>query len=191
MVRRGSLKLRDDIACGLKENENQENTASSPCTCEETIGKFSGTFENMIHNNLAPSQQQKTKNRNLQNRWLLDNIFDSYGNYIFCFSCIKNILKVSGKRIRRLREIKRQQATAPTIKIRKDQILPEQISDIIPPNDKSNILSWWLNLKNSSIVELRSSPKLHKGNMLNRIYLLGLVIYVYSWTMVQQTKINS
>ena len=159
--------LRDDIACGLKENENQENTVSSSCTCKETLGKFSDTFENMIHNNLAPSQQQKTKNRNLQNRWLLDNIFDSYGNYIFCFSCIKNILKVSGKRIRRLREIKRQQAKAPTIKIRKDQILPEQIIDIIPPNDESNILSWWLNLKKSSIVELRSSPKLHKGKSNN------------------------
>ena len=159
--------LRENIACGLKDHENRKNTISPTCTCQETLGKFEDTFKNMLHNNLSSTQQPKTKNRNLQNKWLLDNIFDSYGNYVFCFSCIKSILKVSGKRIHRLREIKRQQAKSPTIRIRKDQVLPEQTCDIVPPINETNLLAWWMSLKDSSMVEIRSSPKLHSGKSNN------------------------
>lgn len=156
--------LREDIANGLKENETCP--ASPTCTCQETLGKFSDTFKNMLHNNL-PAKQPKTVNRNLQNRWLLDNIFDSHGNYIFCFSCIKNILNVSGKRISRLREVKREQAKSPTIKMRKDRVLPEQIRDIVPPADEGNVLSWWMNLNDAGTVEIRMPPKLHGGKSNN------------------------
>jgi len=156
--------LREDIASGLKDDKDQKKQL---CTCQETLGKFSDTFTNMLHNNLSSSQQAKTKNRNLQNKWLLGNIFDSYGNYVFCFSCIKSILKVSGKRIHRLREIKRQQAKAPTTRIRKDRVLPEQICDIVPPITETNVLSWWMSLKDSSVVEVRSTPKLHRGKSNN------------------------
>lgn len=156
--------LREDIATGLKDNEM--HSTSPPCTCQETLGKFSDTFKNMLHNNLS-TKQPKTKNRNLQNKWLLDNIFDSYGNYIFCFSCIKKILKVSSKRICRLREIKREHAKSPTIKVRKDQVLPEQIFDIVPPVNENNVLSWWMNLKDADMVEIRSAPKLHGGKSNN------------------------
>jgi len=155
--------LREDIACGLKDNEKLENGVSPSCSCQKTLGKFSATFNNMLRNNLSSTRQPKIKDRNLQNRWLLANIFDSYGNYIFCFSCIRSILKVSGKRICRLREIKRQQTKAPTIRIRKDQVLPGQTCDIIPPVNEVNALVWWMNLEDSSMVELRFSPKLHGG----------------------------
>jgi len=155
--------LREDIACGLKDNEKLKNGVSPSCSCQKTLGKFSATFNNMLRNNLSSTQQPKVKDRNLQNRWLLANIFDSYGNYIFCFSCIRSILKVSGKRICRLREIKRQQTKAPTIRIRKDQVLPGQTCDIIPPVNEVNALVWWMNLEDSSMVELRFSPKLHGG----------------------------
>ena len=133
--------LRKDIATGLKENEIDSITPK--CTCLETLGKFSDDFQNMLHNNLS-TKQPKTINRNLQNKWLLDNLFDSHGNYIYCFSCIKKILNISGKRLCRLREIKRDQAKTPKIKVRKDQVLPEQICDIVPPVSETNVLSWWI-----------------------------------------------
>lgn len=161
---RSPYVLREDIATGLKDNDMLPT--SSECTCQETLGKFSETFENMLHSNLS-TKQPKTKNRNLQNEWLINNIFDSYGNYIFCFSCIKKILKVSGKRICRLREIKREQAKSPTIKVRKDQVFPEQLSDIVPPANETNVLSWWMNLKDADMVEIRSPLKLHGGKSNN------------------------
>ncbi|MCP4347350.1 MAG: hypothetical protein GY795_17735 [Desulfobacterales bacterium] len=156
--------LREDLARGLNRNENAE---SHSCTCQTTLGKFADTFKNMLHNNLTSTQQPKTINRKQQNRWLLDNAFDSYGNYIFCISCIMSILNVSSRRLHRLRKIKRREAETPTIKIRKDQVLQEQICDIVPPANETNVLVWWKSLEDSSMVELRSPPKLHRGKSNN------------------------
>ncbi len=156
--------LRDELARGLNSDENAEPHS---CTCQATLGQFADTFKNMIHNNLASTQQPKTMNRKQQNTWLLDTVFDSYGNYNFCISCIMNILNVSSRRLHRLREIKRQDVKTPTIKMRKDHVLQEQLCDVIPPLHEANVLVWWKNLQDSSMVELRSSPKLHKGKSNN------------------------
>lgn len=175
--------LREDISCGLKDQvvngpaENREADSSISCSCYETLGKFANTFKSMLHTgqklvNRASIQHPKTANKKYrdisqQNKWLLENVFDSYGNYLFCFSCIKNILDVGGQRLHRLREIKRQQAIEPTIKIKKDHVSMKQTCDVVPPANVTNVLSWWINLKDSSIVELRSPPKLHQGKSNN------------------------
>jgi len=175
--------LREDISCGLKDQtinrfgEESENIKSSSCACQKTLGKFADNFKSMLHTgpklvNRASIQQPKTANKkyrdiNQQNKWLLENVFDSYGNYIFCFSCIMNILEVGGKRLHRLREIKRQQANAPTIRVRKDQVSTEQACDVVPPATVTNVLAWWTNLKDSSIIELHNPPKLHHGKSNN------------------------
>ena len=171
--------LREDISCGLRDQANNnpceesESINSLSCVCQETLGKFAETFRSMLHTgpkllNRASIQQPKTANKkyrniNQQNKWLLDNVFDSYGNYSFCFSCIKNILDVGGKRLHRLREIKRQQASAPTIRVRKDQVSTEQTCNVVPPATVTNVLGWWVSLENSSIIELHNPPKLHHG----------------------------
>lgn len=161
--------LREDIARGLNENAKPHS-----CTCQTTLGMFADTFKSMLHNSMTSTQQSKTINRKQQNRWLLDNVFDSYGNYNFCISCIMSILNVSNRRLHRLRKIKCQEVKMPTIKIRKDQILPEQICDIVAPVHETNILVWWKSLEDSSMVELRSSPKLHRGKSNNsKEYLLS------------------
>jgi hypothetical protein len=182
--------LREDIAHGLetrstdrlnetreKIEEKRKKDNSSSCACEETLGQFSVKFKNMVHSSQklicqAPNEQPKTtrkKKRNIkkQNKWLLSNVFDSYGNYLYCYSCIKNILGVGGTRLHRLREIKRQQANTPTIRVRKDQVSVEQLCDVVSPANEPDILTWWMNLENSDIVELRFPPKLHHGKSNN------------------------
>lgn len=106
--------LREDLARGLNKNENAKPHS---CTCQTTLGKFADTFKNMLHNNLTSTQQPKTINRKLQNRWLLDNVFDSHGNYNFCISCIMSILNVSSRRLHRLRKIKRQEAKTALVQL--------------------------------------------------------------------------
>ena len=161
--------LREDIARGLEAriHENiealSESSISSSCICQETLGQFSDMFKNMLHTGRklayrASIQQPKTaskqyRNITQQNKWLLENVFDSYGNYIFCFSCIKNILEVGGKRLHRLRDIKRQQVHAATIHMRKHQVPRERICDVVPPVDETNVLAWWMSLEDSSVVE--------------------------------------
>ena len=62
-----------------------------------------------------------------------------------------------------MREIKRQQASAPTIRVRKDQVSTEQTCNVVPPATVTNVLGWWASLENSSIIELHNPPKLHHG----------------------------
>jgi hypothetical protein len=171
--------LREDIVGGLKnrvtqineKNENKNRKNDNSCICQETLGQFSGMFKNMIHtdqDSIKKSSSQKGTTEKhwdikRQNKWLLENVFDSYGNYIYCFSCVKEILGIGGTRLHRLREIKRQQINTPVIQIRKDQVLIKQICDVVSPVSEPNILTWWMSLENSTIVELRIFPKLHSG----------------------------
>ncbi|MCP4648665.1 MAG: hypothetical protein GY853_01110 [PVC group bacterium] len=101
--------LREDIVCGLKnratqingENENKNGRKYNSCICQEALGQFSDMFNNMIHTdqyliNKSSNQKgtaEKKKHIDIirQNKWLLGNIFDSYGNYVYCSSCIKKI----------------------------------------------------------------------------------------------------
>ncbi len=169
--------LRRDISTGLKEQAGRlpgaknENILPPKCACEETLVKFVGIFRSMIRVGLKPGQPPNTtanRDMNQQNKWLLENVFDSYGNYTFCCSCIQNILGVSGRRLRRLREIKQKQADISTILVRKDQVSKDQTCNIVPPANVTNIIDWWANLGNDSIIELRSTPKLHQGRGNNR-----------------------
>jgi len=165
--------LREDIANGLTNRVTQENNNKDICICQETLGQFSEMFKSMtytaknsIKNLLTKTENTEKKDhqdRSKQNQWLIDNVFDSYGNYLYCFSCIKKILGIGGTRLHRLREIKRQQANAPIIKMRKDQVSMTQIRDIILPTNEVDILSWWTSLDEQSTVELRVPPKLHTG----------------------------
>ncbi|MCP4648666.1 MAG: hypothetical protein GY853_01115, partial [PVC group bacterium] len=66
-----------------------------------------------------------------------------------------------------MREIKRQQVNTPIIQMRKDQVSIDQICDVVSPVSEPNVLAWWMNLENSSIVELRIFPKLHDGKSNN------------------------
>jgi hypothetical protein len=178
--------LREDIADGLKNwidgesekiEESEGKNISSLCTCQETLGQFANMFKNMFRNEMKLNNQasldklkpqtKKHRNVNQQNKWLLENIFDSYGNYIYCLSCIKKILGVGGDRLSRLRKIRRQQVNTPVILLRKDQVPAERACDVVVPVDETNILDWWMNLKDSSIIELRCSPKLHRGKSNN------------------------
>jgi len=154
---RRSYILREDIADGLKnriggESENNEESEgkdiSSLCTCQETLGQFADMFKNMFRNDLKLNNQaspdkpkpktKKHRNINQQNKWLLENIFDSYGNYFYCLSCIKKILGVGGDRLSRLRKIRRQQVNTTLILIRKDQVTAELACDVVLPVDETN-----------------------------------------------------
>ena len=169
--------LRQDISAGLKEQVGRpvgaknESIHSPKCTCKETLVAFVGKFRSMVHVNSKSGQPPNTtakRDTNQQNKWLLENVFDSYGNYIFCCSCIQDILGISGRRLRRLRKIKQQQASIPTIWVRKDQVSKDQTCNVVPPVDVANVIDWWANLSDDSIIELRSPPKLHNGRGNNK-----------------------
>jgi len=187
---RRPYSLREDISRGLKDAQinpclnnavqdidNMSKEVTSSCVCKESIGKFEDMFNNMLHTGQSlihrasiqepKKPHKKYRNINKQNEWLLENVFDVYGNYLFCVSCITKILDVHSSRLRRLREIKREQANAPIRQMRKKDILKERARDIIPPENITNVLDWWVSLDNNSLVDLREPPKLHHGSSNN------------------------
>lgn len=178
---RRAYSLREDIARGLKDaqvNPGTNGVAGPSCSCRETLERFTDTFDNILHTGPAlvkrASRQQaeksdrKYRDINRQNSWLLENIFDIHGNYLFCVSCIIEILSVHPSRLHRLREIKREQTNAPIQRVRKKDVQKEQVQHIIPPSTAENVLEWWVRLENDSFVELRVPPKLHQGRGNNR-----------------------
>lgn len=179
---RRAYVLREDIARGLEvqvnsnlgkiRNSKSDNSTLS-CTCSETLGQFAEEFKNMLHTGKelirrASKSKAKSPNKNYpnitkQNDWLINNVFDLYGNYLFCVSCINKILGVHPTRLSRLRKIKQEIAKSPTQQIRKKDVPSDRIRDIIPPSGVTNILEWWLSLEDDCFLELRDIPKLYYG----------------------------
>lgn len=182
---RRAYSLREDIARGLKDdqinsctNDVLKSTAGFSCSCRETLERFTDMFNNMLHTGTAlvkraSEQQPKKSNKKYrdlkkQNEWLLENVFDIHGNYLFCVSCIIEILNVHASRLHRLRKIKREQANILIRRVRKQDVQKEQIQNIVPPLNVKNVLEWWMCLENDSLVDLRTPPRLHQGRGNNR-----------------------
>ncbi len=183
---RRAYSLREDIARGLKDAQIEpctnngvlKSTADSPCSCRETLEKFTDMFNNMLHTGpslvkLASRQQPKKANKKYrdlkkQNEWLLENVFDIHGNYLFCVSCIIKALNIHASRLHRLRKIKREQTKALIRRVRKKDVQKEQVRNIVLPLNVKNVLEWWMCLENDSFVDLRVPPKLHRGRGNNR-----------------------
>lgn len=175
---RNAYILRPELAAALKERGIDAVDATVEdnyfnCTCQERLGQFSDRFKEMLHfkskSKLSETREKKpARDLTSQNQWLIENVFDSYGNYVYCYSCIKSILHVGGTRLRRLRKIKQRQSNCPTVKILKSKVPNSQIRDVIFPTNIQDAVEWWENLDDDSVVELRIQPKLHEGHGNNR-----------------------
>jgi len=182
---RRAYSLREDIAHGLKntqvnlyKSDIPNAVSGSSCSCREILEKFAELFNNMVHTGpalvkRATGQQSKSHDKKFrdlkkQNEWLLENVFDIHGNYLFCAACIKETLNIHASRLHRLRKIKREQANAQIRRVKKKDIKNEQVINIVPPLNVENVLEWWMSLDSESIVELRELPKLHQGRGNNR-----------------------
>ncbi len=98
---RRAYSLREDIARGLKDAQIEpctnngvlKSTADSPCSCRETLEKFTDMFNNMLHTGpslvkLASRQQPKKANKKYrdlkkQNEQLLELDFGHFKFQIF------------------------------------------------------------------------------------------------------------
>lgn len=94
--------------------------------CYPVLSRWQDTFKRLIHQG---SERKKRKNRypspkrkdigpyrdlKAQNSWLINNVFDSLGNYLYCCRCICAAFQVSPQRLARQRKMKRDQFQSPT-----------------------------------------------------------------------------
>ena len=105
-----------------RETSRMEESAADPnapsCkVCHVSLRESADYFKSMKRTGSAlkkrklnPPKKRKSidayRNVTAQNAWLLSNVYDSRGNYIFCQECIRYYLGVGKQRMSRLRQIK-------------------------------------------------------------------------------------
>ena len=86
------------------------------CACSVALGAHEQAFKAMKVTGTVLKKRQRYKAKGdadclhrdiqAQNAWLLANIFDASGNYLYCAACIVSVLGVREKRLARLRKVK-------------------------------------------------------------------------------------
>ena len=100
-----------------------------------------------------------------QNQWLRENVFDAYGNYLYCSSCIGTILHVSKDRLARLREIKVRQYQEPLRVMTKAQVVGQKLEEfVLHPGletTQEEVASWWKTMSDSDEVQVKYPHERH------------------------------
>lgn len=107
----------------LEDSEHSSDDEAPPaksCGCRVVLSVHSESFQAMLQTDRELKKRQRYKptgdkafrDMKAQNEWLLSNIFDVSGNYLYCKSCVMSILGVSSQRLSRLRKVKRKEAPA-------------------------------------------------------------------------------
>ena len=93
------------------------------CGCQAVLVVHADTFKNMKvtgqtlkkRSKYVPQSEDRChRDLNAQNQWLLSNVFDASGNFLYCSGCITKILGVNNKRLTRLRKQKLEGKTTPS-----------------------------------------------------------------------------
>lgn len=93
-------------------------------------------------------------------------MFDAYGNYLYCSTCISNILHISNDRLARLCENKVRQYQEPVRVMTKKQVLNQKLEEYVlrPGLDPTqpDVTSWWKSLRNIDKVEVKYPHERHR-----------------------------
>ena len=117
--------------------------------------KAAGMHGINLHNRHLSHSTPKTsrrqhRNYKQENEWLLQNVFDSQGNYVFCYSCILAWFEIYQGRLTKLRKVKREQNATPLrIMTKKDVENGGLFNNVVLPEDTTvSLKEWWQPLAN-------------------------------------------
>ncbi len=102
-----------------------------------------------------------------QNEWLLANVFDSLGNYLYCHNCIRSSFGISKDRLARQRKIKRQESKQPVVQMTKQNVEDQHLGEfvIMPSESLVSFKTWWRTVEPDDSVAVRYPHRKH-GNAL-------------------------
>lgn len=168
-----------------EEREDSSSSASSPVACPQCspiLSRYSAMFKGLVHQgtelkkrkkiNPAPkrSEDELTHYRDItgQNEWLRANMFDSLGNYLYCYNCLISSFGISKERLTRQQKIKREEVQHPIVQMSKSDVEERRLGNyvIMPADIDTSFKKWWKTLDPSVIVDLRYPHEKH-GNAFN------------------------
>ena len=83
-----------------------------------------------------------------QNEWIRANMFDSLGNYLYCYNCIISSLGISKDRLTHQRKIKREESQHPIVQMSKSDVEEQCLGNyvIMPAEIEFSFKTWWRSL---------------------------------------------
>ena len=107
------------------------------------------------HRHTKNPQMKQQRNKAAENAWLLRNIFDVQGNYLYCYKCILEYFRLSPQRLTRLCRVKCLTNTAPIKELSKQEVTKDKLTDyVLPPQSTDMSFSeWWKGVQEDTSVE--------------------------------------
>lgn len=149
--------------------------------CFPVLSRYATTFKEMVHTGTELKKRKKinptpkhpeselTHYRDVtgQNEWLRANVFDSLGNYLYCFNCIKSSLGISKDRLTHQHNIKHLESKQPIVQMTKSDIEEQRLGKfvIMPAELELSFSRWWKTVEPSATIDVRYPHKKH-GNAL-------------------------
>ncbi len=164
------------------EESSSTSSVSGVCPqCHPVLSRYSTTFKEMVHTGTELKKRKKinpspkrpesefTHYRDItaQNEWIRANMFDSIGNYLYCFNCIKSSLGISKSRLSRQRSIKRHESQEPIVQMTKCDVEEQRLGEyvVMPASLELAFKKWWRSVAPSDTVDIRYPHNKH-GNAL-------------------------
>jgi len=164
------------------EDSRFASSATPVCTqCLPVLSRYAAMFKGMTHQgtelkkrkkvNPTPKRQETefTHYRDVtsQNKWLRANMFDSLGNYLYCFGCILSSFEISSDRLAHQRKLKREECQNPILQFTKSEVEEQHLGDyvLMPSSVESSFKKWWRSLEPSCNVDVKY-PHAKHGNAL-------------------------
>ena len=175
-----SPSLRVSLEEGSSSQTLETEDTSGVCPqCYPVLSRYSTTFKEMLHTgtelkkrkiiNPRPKRSDFTQYRDVarQNQWMRANLFDSIGNYLYCFNCVRSCLGISKDRLSHQRRIKRQESKEPIVRMTKEEVESQRLSQfvVMPVQSDLSFKKWWSTVDSSDTIDVRYPHGKH-GNAL-------------------------
>jgi len=98
-----------------------------------------------------------------QNEWLVSNVFNSLGNYLYCQPCSVAAFGVSRQRLAHLRKVKQEMYYHLAVDMTKEEVEEQRLGEfvIMPTGTVEEFAIWWRGLGGSTVVQ--DTPMLDMG----------------------------
>ena len=167
------------LSPSLHTTSKKQDDRSTACSyCSPRLLKLLPAFQAAgmhgihLHNRQSANSTGQHRNYKQENEWLLQNVFDSHGNYVFCYSCILAWINVHEGCLSKLRKTKRDLNLSPLCTMTKCTVEKEGLlhSVVMPEDHSVSLQAWWQTLESGHTVTVRYPYGRHglKGKVSNR-----------------------
>lgn len=177
---RRPYRIRKEIVRGMAKLKKQQSRGSAVkrgdnevCQACKSLLELQDLFKSFYHSGSVLRTRKAVYKKapgatyydvDKQNKFLLQSMFDSAGNYLFHRDCIRATFGVSNQRLVRLGKSIQSQKSLPTETVKKSDINFRNLSDVVLPRDCDEPVEEWLkSLPDDAEIEYRKHPERH-GN---------------------------